>query len=176
MVGPTTYEELEEYRYDALGRRVWRRLERPDALCPLMDKPSGCLSTVERTVWDGDQVAAEIRADGGQAAPATAMECDGNGGCSYARPYLEGIVLYTSGGGLDHPLDVIRTTGYTDVILPVYSWRGRAVDGICVNGSQFCTDFTWPARTASATFEDPPVTDPVYGGPVAWGGNLIDTQ
>jgi RHS repeat-associated protein len=174
VYGPSTYDETEEYRYDALGRRIWRRLERPDALCPIMDKASGCLSVVERTVWDGDQVLAEIRADGGLQSTSTAMECDG--GCALSRPALEGRVLYTTGAGLDHPLDVIRLDWYNDVIVPVYSWRGRAVDGICVNGSQFCTDFTWPARTESATFEDPPVTDPVYGGPIAWAGNIMDTQ
>jgi RHS repeat-associated protein len=174
VLGLQTYDETEEYRYDALGRRIWRRLERPDALCPKMDKASGCLSVVERTVWDGDQVLAEIRADGGLQSSATAMECDG--GCPISRPALEGRVLYTTGAGFDHPVDVIRLDWYNDVIVPVYSWRGRAVDGICVNSSQFCSEFTWPARTESATFEDPPVTDPQYGGPVAWAGNIMDTQ
>ncbi|HUO52729.1 MAG TPA: RHS repeat-associated core domain-containing protein, partial [Gemmatimonadaceae bacterium] len=114
-------------------------------------------------------------ADGGAATPAAAMECDVP--CNPARPLLEGRVLYVQGGALDHPLDVVRVDGYTDVIVPVYNWRGRAVDGLCVNGSAFCaTDFNWPARTENATFGDPPVTDPVYGGPVAWGGSLLDTQ
>jgi RHS repeat-associated protein len=86
-------------------------------------------------------------------------------------------VLYTLGGGLDHPLDIIRLDWYNDVIVPVYSWRGRAVTGFCVNSSQFCAqDFTWPAQTENAQFDDPPVTDPEFGGPVAWGGNIIDTQ
>ena len=77
--GPQTYTEREEYRYDALGRRVWRRLVRPDQLCPLMNKASGCLSVVERTVWDGDQVLAESRADGGATATPAQMDCDGPG-------------------------------------------------------------------------------------------------
>jgi RHS repeat-associated protein len=62
-------------------------------------------------------------------------------------------------------------------VVPVNNWRGRAVDGICVSGSAFCaTDFPWPARAQNAPMDDPPVTDPVYGGPVAWGGSLLDTQ
>ena len=123
---------------------------------------------VERTVWDGDQVLAEVRSDGGETATGATMDCDGS--CSLARANLEGIALYTVGGGLDHPLDIWRDV-YADVIVPVYSWRGRAVTGVCVSGSSFCsTDFTWPAQTENAQFDDPPVTDPVYGGPVAWAG------
>jgi RHS repeat-associated protein len=172
-IGIATYEEREEYRYDALGRRIWKRLVRPTTYCPLMDKASGCLSIVERTVWDGDQVLAEVRSDGGETA-GSAMECDAN--CFVSRGTLEGVAVYTLGGGLDHPLAIYRDT-YADVIVPVYSWRGRAITGVCVNSSQFCaTDFTWPAQTENAQFDDPPVTDPVYGGPVAWGGNIIDTQ
>jgi RHS repeat-associated protein len=174
VVGFAGYEEREEYRYDALGRRIWKRLVRPNTFCPKMDKASGCLSVVERTVWDGDQVLAEARADGGETAGAV-MECDAF--CNPARPALEGRVLYTLGGGLDHPLDIIRLDWYNDVIVPVYSWRGRAVTGYCVNSSMFCAqDFTWPAQTENAQFDDPPVTDPEFGGPVAWGGNIIDTQ
>ena len=125
-------------------------------------------AAVERTIWDGDQVLAEARADGGETAGAE-MECDAF--CNASRPALEGRVLYTLGGGLDHPLDIIRLDWYNDVIVPVYSWRGRAVTGVCVNSSMFCAqDFTWPAQTENAQFDDPPVTDPVYGGPVAWAG------
>jgi RHS repeat-associated protein len=80
-------------------------------------------------------------------------------------------------GAIDHPLDVIRVGGYGDVIVPVYNWRGTVVSGVCVQGSSFCTDFTWPAQAMDAFLDGPPPnTDPVHGGPVAWGGNLIDTQ
>ncbi len=157
---------------DALGRRVWKRLVRPDQFCETVNRPSGCLSTVERAVWDGDQVLAEVRADGGETATAAQMDCDN--GCGYLHSNLEGIVLYTLGGGLDHPLDIYRG-GYDDVVVPEYSWRGRAVDGVCVSGSSFCTDFAWPGRTEGPMFEPAP-TDPEYGGPIAWGGNIIDTQ
>jgi len=169
-----SYEEREEYRYDALGRRIWRRLVRPDTYCEFMDKASGCLSVVERTVWDGDQMLAEVRTDGGTSATGPAMECELSCG---SRAQLEGRVLYVQGGALDHPLAVLRLDAYNDEIVPVYNWRGRAVDGICVNGTSFCApDFAWPARAQNAQMDDPPVTDPVYGGPVAWGGSLLDTE
>ena len=62
------------YRGLQRGRRIWRRLVRPDLLCPGMDKGSGCLSVVERTIWDGDQLLYEVRADGGQMATGPTMD------------------------------------------------------------------------------------------------------
>jgi len=174
VVGVALYDEIEEYRYDALGRRIWRRLERP-SLCSLMNKASGCLSVVERTVWDGAQTLADIRTDGAQGKSGSILDCDV--GCA-SRSTLEGKAVYTFGGGLDHPLSVSRSS-YNEVVIPVYNWRGRPVSGICVNGSTFCTDFQWPAQLEDAFFRDPgdpPVVDPIYGGPPAWGGNLLDTQ
>jgi len=50
-----------------LGRRVWRRLERPASVCPLMNRSLGCLSIVERTIWDGAQTLYDLRSDGGRA-------------------------------------------------------------------------------------------------------------
>ena len=57
------------------------------------------------------------------------MECDGACG---SNPRLEGRALYVHGAALDHPLVVLRPDGYNDQIVPVYNWRGRPVDGICV--------------------------------------------
>ena len=154
--GPQTYTEREEYRYDALGRRVWRRLVRPDQLCPLMNKASGCLSVVERTLWDGDQVLAESRSDGGATATPAQMDCDGPA-CLMLRPNLEGIVVYTHGAGLDHPLSVIARG---EAIVPVYNWRDRPID--CVVPGGLCDQLTWSARTEQPFFDDPPPTDPNY--------------
>ena len=52
----TRHGAFEEYRYDALGRRVLVQSRR-DQVCERGD----CLSAIERTVWDGDQVLYEIR-------------------------------------------------------------------------------------------------------------------
>jgi len=57
---PVRYSASEEYRYDALGRRVWVRVLRDDN-CQYAQKSSGCRSSVTRVVWDGSQIAGEIR-------------------------------------------------------------------------------------------------------------------
>ena len=52
------YSRMERYRYDPLGRRVWREMIRDtlNLICKAQDKASGCRNEVTRTVWDGDQV------------------------------------------------------------------------------------------------------------------------
>jgi RHS repeat-associated protein len=170
---PTTYYEREEYRYDAMGRRIWRRLIRPTGLCSVMNKASGCLSVVERTVWDGDQVLWEVRADGGDGASAAAMEVDAFGARS--RPSLEGRVFYTHGAGIDHPLSIGRLDSSPTVIIPEYDYRGNAISGYCTTGT-LCTQLEWPEQLQSPWDQDPPPSDPLYGGPAAWAGNLIDTH
>ena len=53
---------FDEYRYDALGRRVLARTRRIGGTCPgTLD----CQSRAVRTVWDGDRILYEIRAVGG---------------------------------------------------------------------------------------------------------------
>ena len=53
---------FDEYRYDALGRRVLARTRRLGGGCPgTLD----CQSRAVRTVWDGDRILYEIRAVGG---------------------------------------------------------------------------------------------------------------
>ncbi len=163
------YYEHEEYRYDALGRRIWRRLIRPVTNCPLMNKSSGCLSVVERTVWDGDQVLWEVRADGGDGATASAMEADGGG--VFVKAKLEGRVMYTHGAGIDHPLSIGRLDSQAGVIVPQYDWRGNAVSGYCTVATVCTTQLAWPEKLQSPWAEDPSPTDTVY-----WAGNLIGTQ
>ncbi|MCC6316980.1 MAG: hypothetical protein IT361_04740 [Gemmatimonadaceae bacterium] len=63
--GPVTrYNRRETYRYDALGRRVWREMIRDtlNNVCVTHDRSSGCRSEVTRTVWDGASVLYEVRA------------------------------------------------------------------------------------------------------------------
>ncbi|MEO8879633.1 MAG: RHS repeat-associated core domain-containing protein [Gemmatimonadaceae bacterium] len=164
---PVTYYEREEYRYDALGRRIWRRLIRP-SLCSKMNHSSGCLSVVERTVWDGDQVLWDIRADGGDGTSAADMEVDATGVRS--KPSLEGRVFYTHGPGIDHPLSIGRLDANATVIVPEYDYKGNAISGYCTAGT-LCTQLQWPEQLASPWDQDPPPVD----GPTVWGGGLIDT-
>jgi RHS repeat-associated protein len=103
QLSSATAGSFEEFRYDALGRRVVARSRR-EPYCT----SASCASTITRTVWNGDQVLYEIRSPGGDGVPATTLESDewlGQG------PFW-GRVAYTHGGGIDRPLEVIRI-GYT---------------------------------------------------------------
>jgi len=52
----------EEYWYDALGRRVLKRSRQNSPICTDTDR---CQSSVERFVWDGDQILWELRTSSG---------------------------------------------------------------------------------------------------------------
>jgi RHS repeat-associated protein len=174
IYGPQTYYEREEYRYDALGRRIWRRLALPDSsTCRKMHATSSCLSFVERTVWDGNQVLWELRADGGDGATDARMESDAFG--PFVNGRLEGQVMYTHGTGLDHPLSIQRFGSFGSVIMPVYDWRGSAVTGYCTVTTT-CSMLVWPEQLQSPWAEDPQPVDGTTGQPTYWAGNLIDMK
>jgi len=121
----------EEYRYDALGRRILVRTRR-DQWCV---NTTGCYSTMTRNVWDGNQVLFEVRVPAWTAVSADTLEADttfiGGPGSAYG-PY--GRVLYTHGLGIDAPLGVVRLgysfgdsatnwNGPQDLVL-YRNWRG----------------------------------------------------
>jgi hypothetical protein len=139
---PNERPAFEEYRYDALGRRVLVR-SRQHYACT-----TRCQSVVRRTVWDGDQVLAEIQAPGYTSTPAATMEQDTGfrvaaastlvpdtalvpltTSSSYDPGYYFGRVLYTHGPGIDHPLAIMRME-YSDslpgpiTIYPHENWKG----------------------------------------------------
>ncbi|MDB4951401.1 MAG: hypothetical protein JWM27_4050, partial [Gemmatimonadetes bacterium] len=139
---PNERSAFEEYRYDALGRRVLVR-SRQEFACT-----SRCVSFVRRTVWDGDQVLAEIQAPGQTGTPAATMEKDvgfsvaaassvvpdtadapPSSTSHYYPGYYYGRVLYTHGPGIDHPLAITRVE-YSDslpgpiTIYPHENWNG----------------------------------------------------
>ena len=118
---------FEEYRYDALGRRIMVRA-RADTLCP-----ERCNNTLRRTVWDGDQVALEISAHGATNATAAQME-QGDDGTEPLPTFnsdtlFYGRVSYVHGQGIDQPLAIVRYE-YSDsvpqpiMLLPHYNSRG----------------------------------------------------
>jgi RHS repeat-associated protein len=153
---------FEEYRYDALGRRVLVR-SRQAYLCA-----QNCQNVVRRTIWDGDQVLAEIQAPGATGTSAAWMEADagleqnvdttslvvprslldsaqvapsdtvpqGIGGTGFQT----GSVLYTHGPGIDAPLSLIRSQ-YSDLLPGSYlvvlhhDWRGEYDLGSYASGS-----------------------------------------
>jgi len=102
-----------------------------------------CSSSIQRTVWDGDQVLHEIRSDGGNVSAETLENDARSGAAAYGR------VLYTHGAGIDHPLSVVRV-GYTPTslgaeyefnrwggpwaVIPLTDYRGTPVTGTVANG------------------------------------------
>ncbi|MGH7663732.1 MAG: hypothetical protein ACRENI_05480 [Gemmatimonadaceae bacterium] len=119
---------FDEFRYDALGRRVWARTRRRCADEMNGDSQTGeseacALSTVVCTVWDGEQTLYEIRMPGADNTPVEVMENDTAVVARNAFWYSDdpfwdsgrsfGRVAYVHGGGIDKPLAVVRMN-YTD--------------------------------------------------------------
>jgi RHS repeat-associated protein len=135
LIDPGKPESVfEEYRYDALGRRVFTRSRRPS------NCPSPCPAYAERTVWDGDQVLMELRSSGGTA---DTLFLDGDGAArdSISRP-LFGVVTYLHAQGIDQPLGVLKK--YADVetwkyVTPHANWRGEYSNGTFANGDDCLT-------------------------------------
>jgi RHS repeat-associated protein len=150
---------FEEFRYDALGRRV---LVRHRKRCPEFgDGPRHwcTLSTIRRTVWDGDEELYEIQMPGGDEVNADTLENDTlfiHREPAQAPPYLSyfdanpqfGRVAYLHATGLDVPISLVRIN-YEDqpypktyqawtlpfVIVPRWNWRGQAEYGTYGDGS-----------------------------------------
>jgi hypothetical protein len=137
---PNERPAFEEYRYDALGRRVLVR-SRQHFACT-----TRCQSVVRRIIWDGDQVLAEVQAPGYSYGPAdmerdtgfkvaatsgvTGDPLDAPAGTSVTYPgFYFGRVIYTHGPGIDHPLSITRME-YSDslpgpiTVYPHENWKG----------------------------------------------------
>jgi RHS repeat-associated protein len=142
-----------EYKYDALGRRVAMRT-RWDQFCQA-SLPSECLSTIERTIWDGDQILAEIRT------PAW-IESDNPSGAFF------GVVRYTHGSGIDQPLAIWKADfGGT---IPHRSWRGLYEAGTPIDANTH--GVSWPARTQDVFFAPDVRVAPIE--PTQWIGSLVE--
>jgi RHS repeat-associated protein len=168
---------FEEYRYDALGRRVLVRLRRD---CAQTQQSALCeMGFVRRVVWDGDRELYEIQAWGGWAGQEGSwVEADTarprplvvTQGLVDPNPFL-GRVAYTYGSGLDQPLGVVRM-GYTSrldssgqtstlrdfepvAIVPFWNSRGQAGLGAFADGTwrkcmpdAHCMNLAWPEMWA----------------------------
>lgn len=162
----------EEYRYDALGRRV---LVRAQHHCG-----SECQSTVQRFIWDGDQLVYETRGPGADTLTASALETETPSGGPHGEPQAYGRVAYTHVGGIDRPLAVHRYT-YSETFYPHANWRGL-YDGAtnvagqqipCVSQSATCSnspDIDWPGSSTSAFIGS---TFPARTTPAVWAGSLV---
>lgn len=128
----------EEYRYDALGRRVMVRARRDSTGLCWTTQPDVCVSFVHRTAWDGDQVLMEQRNTG----------TDGGGGAPHY-----GLVGYIHGTGIDAPLAIVDTRFSTPARIPHPNWRGLGESSTWPDGSPAdcslmagpCTTIAWPA-------------------------------
>lgn len=186
----------ESYAYDAFGRRVWRRAWRGwdpgtqtqrDTMCLRPMAPSDCQSFVERTVWDGNQVIFEIRANSEPGASAVTTEQD-VGFFSQSPHY--GRVAYVHAGGVDQPVELVRM----DVVepftaVPHANWRGT-YDGVSMTsatrhaqcgpqigypiGAQ-AECFPFHLESVSSFGESAPRNyDNTDTGPRSWAGSLIE--
>jgi RHS repeat-associated protein len=177
VYGPFERGVTEEYRYDALGRRVWVRAHR-DPYCPTQrdrDSTTVCVSTIERTVYDGNQVIAEIRQPGSDDALASVLESDG---LAAEQPIEHfGQVGYVHGGGIDRPLELWRNyAGSVTKLVTHYQWQGALELGTTLSGQLIqcglagavspCEDIDWPGAKIRFGLIWP---HPTLGPPSWWG-------
>jgi RHS repeat-associated protein len=149
---------IEEYRYDALGRRVWVRARNwcsndPGAYVPVCN-----ISKVRRIVWDGSNELYEIQMPGETGS--AYLENDTQATDLAVLPGLVrvdpnpffGTVVYTPGIGIDQPLSVVRLayadrldTGGTDrgqrtlspfALFPLWNTGGMAEAGVFQDGAR----------------------------------------
>jgi RHS repeat-associated protein len=190
-LGPTSGAGgvFEEYRYDALGRRVLVRTR-----CTSSPSDSMCRGHVERTVWDGSQSLYEIRAAGHDSVASSYMEQDHSWtsyswtGSTAEYSYMLGSVGYVHAGGIDQPLGVYRrgmpgqsdghgvspnVNGLGDYFLGTMitgSYRGQATDE-CTEGYDGCPLIIWPGDQITA--------DGQFRGSASfttWYGNLLSQR
>lgn len=159
---------FEEYRYDALGRRVLVRrryavVNGPD----VTESCAGCWDVVERFVWDGQQILWEVRADG-----KTAPESDAATGVQH------GQVGYTHAMGVDQPVSIIRR-GYAAaplVMVPHADYRGvlyggHFASGRAVEGGVDVRSFPWAGGNTTVY-----MAERTPGTPTSWIGSLAENM
>ena len=131
-----------EYRYDPLGRRILSRTRwNPTCVRTATTPTPACLSTIQRYVWDGDQLLYELRADGSESQTADALESPTSSGS------FLGSVRYLHAGDIDSPLAIYSNTlGW---VVPHKSWRGVYEDASSLAGASE-SQIAWPSRNVDA--------------------------
>ena len=126
----------EVYWYDALGRRVLKRSIQEDGeLCD--EAHVTCHDTIERFVWDGSQILAEVRATDASNAAA-----GGPAGTQTGR------IVYVHPGGVDAPAGMVRN----GVPYALHAnWRGLyAFATNSLGRKAHADDVEWPANNRRA--------------------------
>jgi RHS repeat-associated protein len=140
------YGSYEEYRYDALGRRVF-----------VVALGNGGRFT-EQTLWDGDQMLNQLRE---QYPNTTAGSGAYTGSVGYVNVPEEVL-------GTDRPV-AVWSSRMAGVITPHADWRGAYAYGSGGSGAtDCCAGFVWPA--AAMTVDH---MTPHQSGMVTWLGGLL---
>lgn len=168
----------EEYRYDALGRRVMviGRISTPSAactdagltFCAGICVAAGCVNHVTRTQWDGDQILGEVRTD----------LTDGVPNDNY------GAVTYVHGLALDQPLAALGGGGAPANGVRVLNpdWRGLFESSVATTGASAdcsmpyagCTSIAWPSGRGVYTRPGP--SESASSTSFVWAGTLLTDQ
>jgi RHS repeat-associated protein len=151
---------FEQYRYDALGRRIWVRTYRecnnfnPQNTAEYLQCST---STLRRTIWNESEELVEIQVPGGSTETSSTLEGDDQqwrrlrDAAGNDPNLFFGRVVYTAGLGIDQPLAVTRyrytdffyPNPYTDFSPKTYSlyWSplGQMALATCVDGQLACS-------------------------------------
>jgi RHS repeat-associated protein len=112
-------------------------------------------------IWSGDQILAELRAEGSDTVAVAALENDAATGAHY------GTVRYVHAGGIDAPLVIVK--GST-AVLPYTNWRGLFDAGTCPAEPCADTSVYFPGRYATPYGAGAHLAD----GPPSWYGSLLE--
>ncbi|MBX3134187.1 MAG: RHS repeat-associated core domain-containing protein [Gemmatimonadaceae bacterium] len=157
-----------EYRYDALGRRVLVRTRADVQTCPdsVSALSGNCLSTMDRFVWDGDELLYELRSAGhAGAGDATLESTTAPSGAAFF-----GRVRYVHAEGIDDPV-LVHKDG-SAAFVPHRSGRGTYETGTYVGSGTEVTGYHWPQRYAGVYHApDARVSPPTA---TSWQGSLLD--
>jgi RHS repeat-associated protein len=152
-----------EHRYDALGRRVLTRTQ-ADSACTLPEPE--CMSTMDRFVWDGDQLLIELRAKMPYTTHGWSLEVEESGGNFYGK------IRYAHADDMDRPVLFWQDNG--TAIVPHWNFRGMAVWGSDPISGTPLQNMSWPGRDRGAYFgADTRITPTI---PTHWQGSLTDGQ
>ena len=149
--------DFEEFWYDALGRRVYRRSRRPTGTGNC-EQVNVCHSVIERYVWDGDQLLQEDRAlDAGGDTTRSTLENELSDG------KWSGVVQYVHAGGVDAPVEVMRRYAESPLdqfaVFPHANWRGLPDLATFTNGQTQLSSGTdsvviaWPAQSMMQSYQ-----------------------
>jgi RHS repeat-associated protein len=193
---------FEEFRYDALGRRVLVRQRKRCKNLQYGPLDECMLSLIRRTVWDGDEELYEIQMPGGDEVNADTLENDTlfihrrpAEAPSYPDYYDSnprfGRVAYLHATGIDVPISLVRMN-YEDhpygksyqawplpfVVVPHWNWRGQAEYGTYGDGSYkrcYPSDSTRCVQVQWST-KAFAFQDPAKDSLASWIGTLIDEK